>query len=234
MPLVTLKSPYESWRGKSGDTVAYPILNRMFAREFVNPTNPDGANQQTVRSYLAQSAVAFQSLTPSEKNAWANLGSQMSRTDPNGNSYSLSAIQAYCAVNAYRLLDGQSTTDTAPTFTNPLAATIDDVEITSPNIVVGLSNTVSGILYYVQISPPLPGETRQAYARDLSSFSAAPNQDDSIQDASGATLNVTIPESQLPFTVAGGDRIGVRVLSLSADYVPGQRSFTTSITVVQI
>lgn len=234
MPIVQLKSPYETWRGKSGDTVAYPIAGRMFAREFVNPSNPDDANQQSVRSNLATVAVAFQSLTPAEKSAWANLGAQMNRTDANGDSYTLSAVQAYVSVNTLRLLDGQAGTDTAPSFTTALAPTIDDVEITAPNIAIGLSNTVSGILYYARISAPLPGETRNAYLRDLTSFSAAPNQDDSIQDASGTTHSLQIPTSQLPFSLSGGDRIGVQVTAISADYVPGQKAFTQSITVTAI
>lgn len=231
MPLVQLKSPYQTWRGKSGDTVAYPVNNRMFAREFVIPSNPDDANQQSVRSNLATVAVAFQSLTPAEKAAWANLGSQMTRTDANGDSYTLSAVQAYVSVNSLRLLDGQASTDTAPSFTTALAPTITSITTDSIDVFVNLASTVVGILYYAQVSPPLPGETRNAYLRDLTSISAAPNQANSIVAAGSTTMTMTIPVTDLPFSLASSDRIGLKITAISTGYVKGQSVFDQSIVI---
>jgi hypothetical protein len=194
----------------------------------VQPANPDTAQQQTVRNYMALAAAAFQLLTDAEKTAWHNLGLGIDRVDKFGDTYHPSAIQTYQMVNVYRQLDGQAITDTAPALDEQPA--IDSVSGSVAGAVLTVSAVHSlaaaGELLLCRVTPPLPSPVRLARENELRFIDSTPA--DCIV-ANGATPT-SIPMDIDNFTVAAADHIGIMVLTLSSGYLPGQWLFNKSVT----
>lgn len=91
------------------------------------PVNPQSSWQGTVRARLASSSTSWRDLTAAQRAGWATLGSQIVRTDPLGQAYTLTGIQAYTLVNNNRLSAGDAVLTDAPALGTPdaiLTATI--------------------------------------------------------------------------------------------------------------
>ena len=113
---VRLAFPVDEISGKAGGNFGN-VFSRwrglMVARRHVVPANPSTANQDAIRGFMAAAAVAFQSLSPVEKDAWATFAATVPRSIL-GQNVTIPEISAYCKINAIRQMAGQSITDTAP------------------------------------------------------------------------------------------------------------------------
>jgi len=85
-------------------------------RNFAAPDNEQSTAQVAVRGAITGASQAYSGLTASELAAWETLAANYTRLDRAGNEYPLTGQQMYNAVNAYRLMDGQAVSDTAPTY----------------------------------------------------------------------------------------------------------------------
>jgi len=80
------------------------------------PTNPQSARQQQVRQTLASLAAAWSELTDSDRSLWAAYAEDRPRTDPLGNSYTMTGLQAFCSLNCVLVDAGGTQIDVPPTL----------------------------------------------------------------------------------------------------------------------
>lgn len=112
------------------------------------PVNPNSTFQAAVRARMAANAIAWRSLTASQRSGWGDLGAQISRTDTLGQSYTLNGFEAYCSVNNNRLAAGDAVVSDAPLYSVPAQLLTMTLTLTSASFSVAYTTT------------PLPAATR--------------------------------------------------------------------------
>ena len=93
----------------------------QYVRSRATPVNPNSTAQGQVRARLSANAAAWRALTALQRAGWASLGSQMSRADALGQSYTLNGFQAYVSVNNNQTAAGNAVLDDAPALVTPEA-----------------------------------------------------------------------------------------------------------------
>lgn len=225
--LIKPAPPVEAASGRLGQNVVlYVSRGRQMLRQWVYPTDPETALQQQLRAYMSQVAVAWQSVSDIEAAGWSDLAEQMKRVDSLGREYAYFANNAYAVVNVYRLLDGQSITDDAPTYNPPATPVITAAGHDEENLVVTVQHAqgTSGF-FSVRATPALPSPRRLARKNELRYLSTSLAL--SIVPATASPQNVTVPTQRV--SIEGGDYVGIEITPLSADYVPGNPIFLKSI-----
>lgn len=102
-----------------GNTTASHNRFGSYLRNRTIPVNPNTALQTTQRNNLAELSSDYKNLTSTQRAGWASLGLQMIRLDSQGQSYTLTGLQAFTSINRYRRLAGQADLSDAPLFENP-------------------------------------------------------------------------------------------------------------------
>lgn len=105
--------------GKAGSTVASRNRNGSYLRTRVIPMLVQNAATSAVRGNLSTIAANWRLLTDAQRSAWADLGSQMTRTDSLGQVYTLTGFQAYQAINRNLYTVGSVAVTDAPAYTLP-------------------------------------------------------------------------------------------------------------------
>lgn len=116
----------------------------QYVRTRAIPVNPNSGPQGTVRGRLSANAAAFRDLTVSQKAGWASLGAMMTRTDPLGQTYTLTAFQAYVAVNNNNLAAGNAVVSDAPAYDSPVAMLTGIITLTNAAFSVAYTPTPLG------------------------------------------------------------------------------------------
>lgn len=93
---------------------------------------------------MQQNADAWKLLTSTQREGWAALGYQMSRTDGLGQTYDLTGFQAYCSVNLNQLNVGNSVLSDAPLFSIPAPILTLTVTLTSAAFSIAWTPTPMG------------------------------------------------------------------------------------------
>lgn len=127
----------------------------QYLRTRATPVNPSSSFQVTVRARLATNASNWRDLTAAQRLAWADLGSQITRNDSLGQSYTLTGFGAYCLVNNNKLAAG----DTA--ISDPIAYAVPDPLLTiTPTATVATLSVAytttplaAGVRLFVYASP---------------------------------------------------------------------------------
>lgn len=136
MALIKLGAIVNVASGKLNGVVYSHNRNGSYARTFAIPVNPRTPSQTRVRSNLDTLATQWKGLTDGQRGGWTVLGSQIIRTNPVGDSYDLTGLQAYVSVNQKRLEAGQARVDTAPAL-----GSIDDITgatvVATPSVTPG-------------------------------------------------------------------------------------------------
>jgi len=237
MALVTLVAPYSKFSGKAGAvesggaTVLYSSRNRSISRTHVIPANPKSAAQVSQRGYLQAAADAFQGLTVAEAAEWETFGANFSRKDVFSRTYHLSAIQAYVAVNAIRLMAGQTVNDTPPAYAYQAAPTAVAIAYKAgdTSYKFTLTHGLSEGFWLIKWSPALPGSARVARATDLRAIGVDP--DVSIIAISSSPQSIILAADLLVSDPGAAARVGCQVQSFSSGYVPGAKRLEQSITI---
>jgi len=113
----------------------------QYRRSRSTPVNPNTSWQSTVRGNLQLNAAAWRALTAGQRTGWESLGSQMSRTDALGQSYTLNGFQAYCSVNGNRLNAGDAAVSAAPSLVTPDPLTFGTITLTTAVFTVAYTAT---------------------------------------------------------------------------------------------
>lgn len=227
-------SPFEAVSGKVGGLsgiVAYRSRGVQYARNMVTPTNPDTSQQQVIRNYLSLAATAWKSVTDAEESAWAALAAQIIRTNPLGADYTPYPNNVYEMVNFYRQLNGQAITDTAPSYASPAAAgSISNLEFAGGQLDIEVTHglTPASGFFVVRVTPNLGSARRQARGNELR-YADGTLSDNIVAIAASAQV---IQLDNLNFSLNVGDWIGIQVLTVTNDYLPGGVLFDTNEIIV--
>lgn len=103
----------------------------QYKRSRATPVNPNTGAQGSARARLSLNAAAWRALTDVQRAGWESLGSQMSRTDSLGQSYTLNGFAAYCSVNSNLLAAGEAVVAAAPALITPDGLTTAAITLTA-------------------------------------------------------------------------------------------------------
>lgn len=103
----------------------------QYRRTRAIPVNPNSDAQSLVRARFAAQAEAWDNLTGAQRAGWTSLGSQITRTDSLGQTYTLTGLQAFIMVNANLLQAGESTLSAAPAYTSVTALVSATITLTA-------------------------------------------------------------------------------------------------------
>ena len=101
-------------RGSIGSTVFSHNKGGDYARLRQAPTNPQSARQMAVRNILATLSVGWSELTDAQRANWKAYADDRPRTNPLGGSYTMTGLQAYCALNSVMVDSGGVAGDSPP------------------------------------------------------------------------------------------------------------------------
>lgn len=229
MAIILLSDPYAGYRGRTsvvGGGVISPRGNRFVRRTFVQPSNPNSSDQQTMRSALTAASQAYSDISDFNRAAWDQLSIDLPRTDPDGNTYFQTAMGLYTGVQVMRILDGQAILDTAPPAIVQAAPTslgTVEINIAQTDVVFSWGFDDPGAQWYLQRTPALPGTARQPRQTDFRKFGGT--FPESILTDATTPGTATFVIADLSFPIAAGDRIGQQITAYSPGYVKGQSRF---------
>lgn len=221
-----LSFPVAELSGKAGGDFGIVMSNwrgLQVARRMVVPDNPQTTEQDLIRGMMSTASVAFQSVTANEKLAW-EAWAEINKSRIKGQMVVRPAISEYCAVNIVRQMDGQATTDTAPTAKPDFAVTgITSFTNTGPGVSMDLVVTHNASVTankFLLIK----------FTGALASAVVVPRASD-YRTAEGVNGTLTLaPLGASPLTVVltapwayvtTGDYCGVSVAPVSTEYVTG-------------
>jgi hypothetical protein len=84
------------------------------------PTNPNSTRQQAVRNAMSGLSAYWKTLTAAQKSNWNSFAFYHPRTDPVGNSISVTGANYFVALNTRLVDSGLAKVDDAPTVTEPM------------------------------------------------------------------------------------------------------------------
>lgn len=75
-------------RGQLGKALVYSVWKGIkYVRQYVIPSNPDTANQQTIRGYFTTAVDAYQAENANTKSAWETYAESLANPQSGFNAY---------------------------------------------------------------------------------------------------------------------------------------------------
>mgnify|MGYP006288888475 FL=1 len=225
MPIVTLQSPFDTFRGRSkgpsgyGGQVLYPVGQAHYSRGYVEPTNPESNQQTAIRALLAAAAQGFSALTETQADDWRDAAVGVTRKNAAGQDYDLSGANLYNLINLYHTMDGEALTATPPALTTPGNVTaVTTVTQATTNLTINCTHSLGATdLVYVRVTRALSGAARNARTNEFRTITT--DFADSIVAQAASPQAIVLPMEE--FTLAVGDYIGVELLPIGPTYYPG-------------
>jgi hypothetical protein len=90
---------------------------------------------------MSANSAGWRSLTSAQRAGWESLGSQISRTDSLGSSYTLNGFMAYCSVNNNNVAAGNAIVSDAPAIATPATIITATVTLTAAAFSVAYTTT---------------------------------------------------------------------------------------------
>jgi hypothetical protein len=245
MSIMRLIAPFAQGSGKvvaagqqaaTGGIVMMPDANgRTLTRSYVVPQQPETAYQaQQIANFTAVSE-AMQSLSQPQVEAWQALAVELRESGRLGLDFSLSWTMLFSRVNNYRLLMGLSTVLDPPAITNTSAPsgvtsiTSDDgdpaQELTITVTEAGTPPTGTFLAY--RLTRNLVSAARQARTNELRY--PADTDDCFLPRDTTNPYVYTLPCDRL--NILSTQRIGLEIVAVTAEGVPGSRLFVKNILV---
>lgn len=116
----------------------------QYVRTRATPVNPGSSAQGTVRGRMSAQAAVWKTLTDAQRAGWEALGSQMTRTDSLGQTYTLNGFEAFLAVNLNKLAAGDAAITAAPALASPSAPVIGTITLTNAAFTIAFTPTPIG------------------------------------------------------------------------------------------
>jgi len=113
----------------------------QYRRTRANPVNPSSTFQQAARTRLTTNAAAWRLLTSEQRAAWDVLGSNITRTDSLGQTYTLTGAQAYASINGNNLAAGNVVVADAPARLEPAQITLGAIVCTNAAHTIAYTTT---------------------------------------------------------------------------------------------
>jgi len=188
----------------------------MYFRARSIPVNPNTAQQQAVRNFLAQLSTAWlQVLTQSQRDAWSVYASNVPLVDSLGEARSTTGLAHYVRSNVPILQNGGTRVDDGPTvfalptFTAPtfaVAAATDDVAVGYDNSDAWATEDDGFMFVYAS----RPQSASINYFKGPYRLAGKVEGDTASPPTSPETIN-------LPFPVAAGHQVFFKVSVARAD-----------------
>jgi hypothetical protein len=176
----------------------------QYRRTRATPVNPNSTFQVAVRARMQTNADSWKALTATQRDGWANLGLYWSRTDPLGQSYTLTGFQAYCSVNNNNLAAGNAVVADAPAYAPPAPLTTLTPTISAASVSIAYTVTplAAGARLFISMSPMRSaGRTFEGDLRLISVTAAAAASPASILTSYQARFGTPVTGSRI-FTSA--------------------------------
>jgi len=106
---------------------------------------------------MSNNAAGWRSLTDAQRADWESLGSQITRTDSLGQTYTFNGFMAYTSVNNNNLAAGNAVVSTPPTLTDPGTLATVTLTLTSSSFSVAYTATPlgAGVRAFIFASPQM-------------------------------------------------------------------------------
>lgn len=193
----------------------------QYVRTRATPVNPNSSAQGSVRARMSLNSIAWRDLTDEQRAGWESLGSQMTRTDALGQSYTLNGFEAYCSVNNNKLAAGDTVVSAAPALVAPLNIVTATITSTGGTLSVAYTATplATGTRLFVYASPQRnAGRSFEADLRLIHTSAAAAASPANVLSAYTARFGAPVVGNKIFFAFIayeGGFRSG----PLSASHV---------------
>lgn len=127
----------------------------QYMRSRATPVNPNSTAQGVVRARLSANSAAWRALTDAQRAGWEGLGSQMSRTDSLGQTYTLNGFEAYCSINNNNAAAGNAVVSDAPSLETPSVVATLAITLTAASFSLAYTPTplATGERLFVYASP---------------------------------------------------------------------------------
>jgi len=102
-----------------GDTASRNRFGQYIRRRAV-PVNPATTFQLVQRARMSSNAAGWRALTDNQRAGWESLGTNITRSDSLGQTYTLNGFMAYTSVNNNRLDAGDAIVPDAPAVVTPV------------------------------------------------------------------------------------------------------------------
>lgn len=142
---------FGQFSGSQGNTVASHNKNGSYLRNRIIPVDPRTAKQLAVRALIQGFSEFWRTLSQAQRDGWSFLGDQMTRLDTQGQSYTLTGLQAFTSINMNRDVLSLAISQDAPaldvptliyTITPTAAAGAQSFEIDSTVVLAASQNIV--------------------------------------------------------------------------------------------
>ena len=141
---------FGQFSGSQGNTTASHNKFGSYTRNRIIPVDPRTAKQLAVRALIQGFSEFWRTLSQAQRDGWKFLGDQMQRLDTQGQSYTLTGLQAFTSINMNRDVLGLAVSQDAPaldvptnifTLTPAAAAVAQSFEIDS-NVALAATQTL--------------------------------------------------------------------------------------------
>jgi hypothetical protein len=194
----------------AGSTTAAHNRNGAYLRNRTIPTNPNTAKQAAVRNNFGALSAAWRALTDAQRTGWRTFGSEITRQDSLGQTYTLTGLQAFNYINLNLLTAGQSISSTAPAVGTPTAPTTASATAVHTGGVVSVNASgISAGHFLIFAGPPVSQGINFTPKSRLRFMLAA---DASID---GPYL-ITTPYAAIWGAFAAGEAIFLRIIPVDA------------------
>jgi hypothetical protein len=137
-----------------GETASRNRFGQYIRRRAV-PVQPRTPAQLNQRARMVTNAQAWRALTDAQRAGWLDLGTQISRSDSLGQTYTLNGFGAYCSVNNNKLDAGDAVVSDAPAIVSPGDLLTVTLTLTSAAFSIAYTATplATGVRLYTFVSP---------------------------------------------------------------------------------
>jgi hypothetical protein len=130
--------------GSDGGTTASRNRFGQYLRRRAVPVQPRTPAQVDQRARMSLNAAAWRGLTDAQRAGWGSLGSQMTRRDSLGQTYTMTGFMAYASVNTNNLVAGNAVVADAPVLMTPDAIVSATITLTHAAFSVAYTPTPLG------------------------------------------------------------------------------------------
>jgi hypothetical protein len=222
--IITLRSPFETARGKdspgaSGE-VLYPVGKRQFSRSWVQPANPKTEMQTAIRALFAVASTAFSTITDANRATWKVLNDALPKKDKNGAEYKKTDKGWYTSVNVLRQMAGSAIIANAPEAVSEVGAlSIETATIDGDSVIILATGVAAGKRYLVRVTNGMHNEQQNPRGYVLPFPVLSQNF---VTAGVGGAIVITIGTTGTNIAgLAVGNFIGVALTGISDGYVEG-------------
>lgn len=190
--------------GSDAGTTASRNRFGQYYRTRRTPVNPRSTQQGIVRARLGLASANWRALTDAQRSGWKDLGSQMTRTDSLGSTYTLQGNQAFVSVNSAKAAAGDAQVTDAPALLTPGSILTATITLTAAAFSIAYTGTPlpTGARLFTYVSPQgSAGKSFQSDMRLLSVSAAAAASPAVVTTAYTAKFGVPIVGNRIFITL---------------------------------